>query len=50
VLKSTTSAAKNTVFRSVQKLRRALEPSVGTRGALQAKAAGAAPETKGTEL
>jgi RNA polymerase sigma-70 factor (ECF subfamily) len=50
VLKSTTSAAKNTVFRSVQKLRRALEPYVGTRGALQAKAAGAAPEAKGTEL
>ena len=50
VLKSTTSAAKNTVFRSVQKLRRALEPYVGARGALQAKAAGAAPDTKGTEL
>jgi RNA polymerase sigma-70 factor (ECF subfamily) len=44
VLKSTTSAAKNTVFRSVQKLRRALEPYVGPRGSLQAKAAGAAPE------
>ena len=50
VLKSTTSAAKNTVFRSVQKLRRALEPYVGTRGALQAKAEGAAPDAKGTEL
>jgi len=50
VLKSTTSAAKNTVFRSVQKLRRALEPYVGARGALQAKAAGAAPEPRGTEL
>jgi RNA polymerase sigma-70 factor (ECF subfamily) len=50
VLKSTTSAAKNTVFRSVQKLRRALEPYVGPRGALQAKAAGAAPEPRGTEL
>lgn len=50
VLKSTTSAAKNTVFRSVQKLRRALEPYVGTRGALQAKAAGASPEPRGTEL
>lgn len=50
VLKSTTSAAKNTVFRSVQKLRRALEPYVGERGALQAKAAGAAPEPRGTEL
>ncbi|MGB6597625.1 MAG: RNA polymerase sigma factor, partial [Candidatus Acidiferrum sp.] len=50
VLKSTTSAAKNTVFRSVQKLRRALEPYVGARGAPQAKAAGAAPEARGTEL
>ena len=50
VLKSTTSAAKNTVFRSVQKLRRPLEPYVGARGALQAKAAGAAPEHRGTEL
>jgi RNA polymerase sigma-70 factor (ECF subfamily) len=50
VLESTTSAAKNTVFRSVQKLRRALEPYVGARGALQAKAAGAAPEPRGTEL
>jgi RNA polymerase sigma-70 factor, ECF subfamily len=50
VLKSTTSAAKNTVFRSVQKLRRALEPYVGARGALQAKAAGAASEPRGTEL
>ncbi len=50
VLKSTTSAAKNTVFRSVQKLRRALEPYVGTRGALHAKAAGAAAEPRETEL
>jgi DNA-directed RNA polymerase specialized sigma24 family protein len=50
VLKSTTSAAKNTVFRSVQKLRRALEPYVGARGALQPKAAGAATEPRGTEL
>jgi len=31
-LKSSTSAAKNTVFRSVQKLRRALEPFVESRG------------------
>ncbi|HEY2460002.1 MAG TPA: sigma-70 family RNA polymerase sigma factor [Candidatus Acidoferrum sp.] len=31
-LKSNTGAAKNTVFRSVQKLRRALEPFVGPRG------------------
>lgn len=37
-LKSTSSAAKNTVFRSVQKLRRALEPFVEGRG--QAKAMG----------
>lgn len=50
VLKSTTSAAKNTVFRSVQKLRRALEPYVGTRGRLQAKAAGAAPDEAGAEV
>lgn len=50
VLKSTTSAAKNTVFRSVQKLRRALEPYVGVRGGLQAKAAGATPDPTGTEL
>jgi RNA polymerase sigma-70 factor, ECF subfamily len=52
VLKSTTSAAKNTVFRSVQKLRRALEPYVGVRGAVQvqARAAGAAAEPTGTEL
>ena len=50
VLKSTTSAAKNTVFRSVQKLRRALEPYVEVRGAVQARAAGAAPESTGTEL
>ena len=51
VLKSTSGAAKNTVFRSVQKLRRALEPYVGTRGALQSKAAGAAPEgAAGTQL
>lgn len=48
VLKSTTSAAKNTVFRSVQKLRRALEPYVEVRQA-QARAAGAAPESAGTE-
>lgn len=38
VLKSNSSAAKNTVFRAVQKLRRALQPFVGT-GA-QAKAMG----------
>lgn len=52
VLKSTTSAAKNTVFRSVQKLRRALEPYVEVRGGVQAqsRAAGAAPESSGTEL
>jgi RNA polymerase sigma-70 factor, ECF subfamily len=52
VLKSTTSAAKNTVFRSVQKLRRALEPYVQVRSAVaaQARAAGAAPESTGTEL
>jgi len=52
VLKSTTSAAKNTVFRSVQKLRRALEPYVQGRGAAQAQAqaAGASPESTGTEL
>ncbi|HKV26553.1 MAG TPA: RNA polymerase sigma factor [Candidatus Acidoferrum sp.] len=50
VLKSTTSAAKNTVFRSVQKLRHSLEPYVGVRGTLQAKAAAALPEAKGTEL
>jgi RNA polymerase sigma-70 factor (ECF subfamily) len=37
-LKSSTSAAKNTVFRSVQKLRRALEPFVKQRG--QARAIG----------
>jgi DNA-directed RNA polymerase specialized sigma24 family protein len=51
VLKSTTSAAKNTVFRSVQKLRRALEPYVEVRGAApaQARAAGAAPDSTGTE-
>ena len=51
VLKSTTSAAKNTVFRSVQKLRRALEPYVEVRGGVQAqaRAAGAAPESSGTE-
>ena len=50
VLKLTTSAAKNTVFRSVQKLRRALEPYVGVRTALGAKAAGATPDPTGTEL
>lgn len=50
VLKSTTSAAKNTVFRSVQKLRRALEPYVGPRGDVRAKAAGAAPEEAGAEV
>jgi len=47
VLKSTTSAAKNTVFRSVQKLRRALEPYVEVRA--QARAAGAAPDSTGAE-
>lgn len=50
VLKLTTSAAKNTVFRSVQKLRRALEPYVGVRTALGAKAARATPDPTGTEL
>lgn len=53
VLKSTTTAAKNTVFRSVQKLRRALEPYVQKGGtAAQARAAGAAaaPEAAGNEL
>ena len=50
VLKSTTSAAKNTVFRSVQKLRRALEPYVGARTSLQAKGAGAATEEAGAEV
>jgi RNA polymerase sigma-70 factor, ECF subfamily len=49
VLKSTTSAAKNTVFRSVQKLRRALEPYVGQR-TLQSKTAGTAPEEAGAEV
>ena len=49
-LKSTSSAAKNTVFRSVQKLRRALEPYVERRP-LEAKTASAAPEAaSGTEL
>jgi RNA polymerase sigma factor (sigma-70 family) len=37
-LKSSTSAAKNTVFRSVQKLRRSLEPFMERRG--QARAMG----------
>jgi RNA polymerase sigma-70 factor, ECF subfamily len=37
-LKSSTSAAKNTIFRSVQKLRRALEPFVEARG--QARSVG----------
>jgi RNA polymerase sigma-70 factor, ECF subfamily len=36
VLKSSTSAAKNTVFRSVQKLRKALEPFVEQRGRARA--------------
>jgi RNA polymerase sigma-70 factor (ECF subfamily) len=35
-LKSSTSAAKNTVFRSVQKLRKALEPFVEQRGRARA--------------
>jgi RNA polymerase sigma-70 factor (ECF subfamily) len=35
-LKSSTSAAKNTVFRSVQKLRKALEPFVEQRGPARA--------------
>ena len=35
-LKSSTSAAKNTVFRSVQKLRQALEPFVERRGQVRA--------------
>jgi RNA polymerase sigma-70 factor, ECF subfamily len=38
VLKSNSSAAKNTVFRAVQKLRKALQPLVGTD--VQAKAMG----------
>ena len=41
VLKSNSSAAKNTVFRAVQKLRRALQPFVGT---------GAQAKAMGTEL
>ena len=36
VLKSNTSAAKNTVFRAVQKLRSALKPFVDARGAARA--------------
>ena len=36
-LKSSSSAAKNTVFRSVQKLRRALEPFVERRGQARAE-------------
>jgi len=36
VLKSNTSAAKNTVFRAVQKLRQALKPFVDARGAARA--------------
>jgi RNA polymerase sigma-70 factor (ECF subfamily) len=36
VLKSNTSAAKNTVFRAVQKLRAALQPFVEARGAARA--------------
>jgi RNA polymerase sigma-70 factor, ECF subfamily len=40
-LKSSTSAAKNTVFRSVQKLRKALEPFVEQRG--QARTMGTEP-------
>ena len=35
-LKSSTSAAKNTVFRSVQKLRKTLEPFVEQRGRVRA--------------
>lgn len=50
VLKSTTSAAKNTVFRSVQKLRRALGPYVGAGTNLEAKAPGAGPEEAGAEV
>src|SRR5260370_5819222 len=38
VLKSSSSAAKNTVFRAVQKLRQALQPFVGKRS--QARAMG----------
>jgi len=37
-LRSSSSAAKNTIFRSVQKLRRALEPFVEPRG--QARSVG----------
>jgi RNA polymerase sigma-70 factor (ECF subfamily) len=51
VLKSTSGAAKNTVFRSIQKLRRALEPYVTARGAMQVKAIGTTPESAaGTEI
>ena len=39
-LKSSSSAAKNTIFRSVQKLRRALEPFVEPRGQAQARTVG----------
>jgi RNA polymerase sigma-70 factor (ECF subfamily) len=41
VLESNSSAAKNTVFRAVQKLRQALQPLVGTRA--QARAMGTEP-------
>ena len=44
-LKSSTSAAKNTVFRSVQKLRHALEPFVEQRG----RAPAVGTEAMGTE-
>lgn len=39
-LKSSSSAAKNTIFRSVQKLRRALGPFVEPRGQAQARTVG----------
>jgi RNA polymerase sigma-70 factor, ECF subfamily len=39
-LKSSSSAAKNTIFRSVQKLRRALEPFVEPRGQAPARTVG----------
>jgi RNA polymerase sigma-70 factor (ECF subfamily) len=43
VLKSNTGATKNTVFRAVQKLRRALQPFVTTGAGAQAKAMGTEP-------
>ena len=43
VLKSNTSATKNTVFRAVQKLRKALQPLVAAGASAQAKAMGMEP-------